>query len=472
MTNSPRGILVDHHGEKGIGDIVCELSTYEALRALYPESILISRGSRTLAWGNPFIDAFDEASPDETFDRIVRFQPNSHQLQDSLAKGLTIFEHFLQTHGMPAAPYPPRLYSLPHEIADLGLTPDRPDDLIIAYSVDSKEPDRRWGEERFVELLQGLQLTYGGTYVEIGSGFTAGHLGIGYDLVGQTDLRQTMAVLSSADLFIGNHGGLTHLAGGVGTPILCPWGASTPYRAYAYDETSRGVETAPECRHCGWTGQVLPQCRATDVFQGRTPCTQAISVAQLRQAADQLLPFLHAQHTQLRQEREERRRCARDPQQLARYEQAQKLNPYANLRLFMGGRPGWGREAFIDSQRPLRQIVAFPDWHNPASAWEGLVATYVSEFDADDPYVLVLSAAPLTGPDVSQLLTDYIGLLGRHANFPKILLLLGNLSDADRRHLITQAEAYVPLEGPYHLKGVEPARYVTRFEAIAELVRS
>ncbi|MNY18271.1 hypothetical protein D3C86_1516410 [compost metagenome] len=279
-------------------------------------------------------------------------------------------------------------------------------------------------------------------------------------------------MLSSADLFIGNHGGLTHLAGGVGTPILCPWGASTPYSAYAYDETSRGVETAPECRHCGWTGQVLPQCRATDVFQGRTPCTQAISVAQLRQAADQLLPFLHAQHTQLRQEREERRRCARDPQQLARYEQAQKLNPYANLRLFMGGRPGWGREAFIDSQRPLRQIVAFPDWHNPASAWEGLVATYVSEFDADDPYVLVLSAAPLTGPDVSQLLTDYIGLLGRHANFPKILLLLGNLSDADRRHLITQAEAYVPLEGPYHLKGVEPARYVTRFEAIAELVRS
>lgn len=471
MTSSPREILVDHRGEKGIGDIVCELSAYESLKALYPDAVLVSRGSRTLGWGNPFIDAFDETSPDEAFEHVVRFHSNSHHLQASLAKGMTIFEHFLETHDLPAAPHPPRLYSLPEEIADLGLTPDHPDDLIIAYSVDSKEPDRRWGEERFAALLHELQANYGGTYVEIGNGFTAGHLGIGYDLVGQTNLRQTMAVLSSADLFVGNHGGLTHLAGGVGTPILAPWGASTPYRAYAYDETSMGVETAPDCRYCGWTGQVLQQCRGTDIFQGRTPCTQAISVAQMRRAAEQFFPVIRAQRKQLRSVREERWRQARDPRKLGRYEQAQNLNPYANLRLFMGGRPGWGREAFTESHSPLRKIVAFPDWYNPASAWESLVATYVSEFDADDPWVLVLSVAPLTGPEVSQLLSDYVGLLGHQADLPKFLLLLGNLTEMDRRDLIQQAEVYIPLEGPYHISDVESARYLTHVQSLVELVQ-
>ncbi len=454
MTSKPR-ILIDHRGEKGIGDIVCELNTYRVLRDQHPQGVLVSRGSRTLAWGNPLIDSFDETSPDEAFDQIVRFETHAGQLKDSLAQGRTIFDHFLETHGFPALPEPPRLYPLASEVEELGLTPDHPDDLIIAYSVDSKEPDRRWGEERFAELLGYLQETYGGTYLELGSGFTAGHVGIGYDLVGQTDLRQTMAILSEADLFIGNHGGLTHLAGGVGTPILCPWGASTPYAAYAYDPVSVAVETSPACRHCGWTGNVLAECRATNVFLGRTPCTQAISVAQMRQAADQLLPRLIQARDRLRENRIARRLQARDPQGGLRFERPASLNPYANLRLYLGGSPGWGSEHRRDDFRQLRQIVAFPDWNNPQCAWDSLIAAYVSAVDADSPWVLTLSAAPMAGPDVSRLVVDYLHLLERDGRFPKIMIVLGALSETERCDLMQQAEAYVPLEGPLHLEPSE-----------------
>ncbi len=471
MTSEPRRILVDHRGEKGIGDIVCELNTYPALKARHADSTLVSRGSRSLAWGNPLIDAFDETSPDEAFDQIVRFQPNSRNLKESLAQGRSIFAHFLQSHGFDPAADPPRLYALPDEVDEVGLAPDQPDDLVIAYSVDSKEPDRRWGEERFAEFLHSLQATYGGTYVELGSGFTAGHVGLGYDLVGQTDLRQTMALLSSADLFIGNHGGLTHLAGGVGTPILAPWGASTPYWAYAYDADSMVVETSPDCRHCGWTGNVLPQCRATNVFMGRTPCTQEISVAQMVQAADLLLPRLIRDRDRLRQERESRRRAARDPRLLEPFERPDSLNPYANLRLYMGGTPGWGAENRIDGFARMRQIVAFPDWNSPASAWDGLIMAYVSAFDAESPWALTLSVAPLTGPEVTKLLTDYLKLLDRGDSLPKIMLILGSLSETERRDLIEQADAYVPLIGPYHLEGVATGRNVTRLDELGLLAR-
>jgi ADP-heptose:LPS heptosyltransferase len=469
MTSDPCRILVDHSGEKGIGDVICELNVYPALKAQHPHSQLISRGSRTLAWGNPFIDAFDESSPDDTFDRIVRFQTNTHSLKDSLAQDRSIFDHFLHANGFTSVAGPPRLYALPEEVANLGLEPDRPDDLIIAYSVDSKEPDRRWGEERFAELLRYLQETYGGTYLELGNGFTAGHVGIGYDLVGQTDLRQTMALLSSADVFVGNHGGLTHLAGGVGTPILTPWGASTPYWAYAYDTNSVVVETSPSCRHCGWTGNVLPECRATSVFVGRTPCTQDISVAQMREAADQLISRLLHDKARFREERAARRHAARAPQRLERFEQSDALNPYANLRLFIGGETGWGGQHRRDDFARLRQIVAFPDWHNPESAWDSLVTAYISAFEAESPWVLTLSAAPLTGPEVNSLLTDYLRLFECGASLPKIMIILGSLSEQERRYLIQHADAYVPLEGPYHLDGVDQAAYVTQLSEITTL---
>ncbi|MNL68614.1 hypothetical protein D3C87_1933640 [compost metagenome] len=72
MISEPRRILVDHSGEKGLGDIVSELGCYVLLRARHSDGAFVSRGSRTLAWGHLFIDAFDESSPDDSFDPVLR----------------------------------------------------------------------------------------------------------------------------------------------------------------------------------------------------------------------------------------------------------------------------------------------------------------------------------------------------------------------------------------------------------------
>ncbi len=278
-----------------------------------------------------------------------------------------------------------------------------------------------------------------------------------------------MAILSEADLFIGNHGGLTHLAGGVGTPILCPWGASNPYAAYAYDAFSVALETAPECRHCAWTANVHPDCRQTSVYSGRTACTQAISVTQMREAADRLLPRLMRERVRLKGAKQQRRQAARDPRRLERFEVPQALDPFTNMRLFIGGTPGWGPEHRLDNYARLRKIVAFPDWLDPESAWDSLVDCFVSAFDKDSPWVLVLSAAPLSGPEAHQMLDAYLRLLERARSLPKIMLIFGSLNEFERQALIRDAEAYVPLKGAYHLADVTPARYVSDLEGLTRL---
>lgn len=448
--SAPRRILVDHGGEKGLGDIVCELGLYPALRRRYPGAALSSRQSRSLAWGTPEIDAFDETSPDDAFDLIVRqtdLKPVTATLPEALETGRTVFDNFLRFYGFDPEPTPPRLYVLPREVAALGLEDDGSDDLVIGFSADSKEPDRRWGSERFAELAAYLAATHGATLVELGSGLSAGHLGIGLDLVGQTSLRETMAVLSLCDLFVGNHGGLTHMAGGVGTPILSPWGASHPFSAYAYDPVSIGVESAPLCRYCGWHGAILPDCLRSDLQSGRVPCTQVISVADMQAAADALIPRLRHERAQLRALRLARQHAARDPLTLARFDRRSEVTPFTHQHLYLGGEPGWGREHRQDNFSRLRQIVAFPDWFNRPEDWKRIVDDFIEAYEATDPWVLTLTAHPLTGPEVWAVMDEYLLRERRIGKpIPKIRIVLGTLSADERRHLTARTLSGTPSE--------------------------
>lgn len=448
LTHSPRRVLVDHAGNKGIGDIVCELNYYRALRRLYPEAELVSRGSRRLAWGHPLVDRFDETSPDTAFDRIIRQESLARvtaDLGEALRREESIFNLFLRHQGFEALPGPPELFVLPQELDEWrSLVASAEDRLLVVYSADSKEPDRRWGQERFQAVARHLEALHGAVLVEIGSGLTEGHLGVGLDLVGQTDLRQAMALLASSDLFMGNNGGLTHLAGGVGTPVLVPWGANSPYEAYAYDDLSVALATDPPCRNCGWTGVFLPECLEVDPQLGRTPCTQDIAVADLIEAADELVPLLWDQRATLRRQKHDRIRRGRDPFTLSGFERESGLVPYARQHLSLGGEAGWFEEHRPDHFRRLQQIVAFPDWSG--SDWKRLMAAYAKVAAAAQPWVLVLGAFPLTGPQVRAMVEEFVATELRPTRpLPKILVMFGTLTEEERRELM--ASASVPLIG-------------------------
>jgi len=448
------GILIDHAGSKGVGDIICELPVYDSLRQQFPTARLYSRNSRSLAWGHPEIAGFDQTSPPEAFDRIVHLADLTKLVKDyrtALEARHSVFQHFQKHLGFDGPTAPPELYVLPSEMEALGLEDDGTDGLIIAYSTDSKDFDRRWGEERFIAFLQHLEATYDISLIELGSGLSSGHTGLGLDLVGQTSIRQSMAVLSLADLFIGNHGGLTHMAGGIGTPILSPWGASTPYPAYVYDDLSVAIETAPLCRHCTWTGERIPECLKASFMFGRSPCTQAISVDQMIEAADRLIPRLQQERARLREAKAARRLRAQEPRLLECFEIEATVSPYSRQYLTFGGAPGWGNEHSLDNLSRLETIVAFPDWLGPKAVWRDLLAAYIAQVEATDDRALLLSAFPLTGPEVKEVLETFISHLKPTHPVPKIAIILGHLEEAARLQLIERASAYVPLESGYHV---------------------
>lgn len=443
----PTRILVDHHGNKGLGDIVCETAYYAALRRSEPRAVISSRNCRTIAWGNPHIDAFDSSSPDEAFDRIIRTPNLKHfatPLSEALSRRQSIFAHFLEQAGLEATADPPELYVLAREMEELGLEDDGEGGLIVTVSADSKEFDRRWGSERFKVLAEHLQDRHGASVIELGSGFCEGHLEVGLDLVGKTDIRQAMAVLSLSDLFVGNHGGLSHLAGGVGTPILSPWGASHPYWAYAYDAESRAVEPELPCQNCRWTGQALPQCVRGDRM-AVTPCTQLISVEQMIAEADALIPVLAGRRETLRERRSRRRAVARDPRLLSRFEHADAATPFTNDYLILGGSPpGWAHEHSSDNFALFDKIVAFPDPVSGAEAWKHLLAEYIAHCEPDSRWLLMLSLADLTSVEASCTVEDFINSEIRPTRtIPKIAVIVGKMSEGQRIDLVNQARIYV-----------------------------
>lgn len=446
-------ILVDHKGFKGLGDIVCETLFYEALRRAHPDAWIASRHGNSLAWGNPYVDAFDDSTPDAEFDRILRL-PDLGRFTLGLGaawqEGRTVFDHFMGLVGLEPLEHPPELFVLPREMEELGLEDDGGDRLIVAFSVDSKAPDRRWGAERFQRLLTELAAAYAVDFIELGSGHTEGHMGLGLDLVGQTDLRQTMAVLSLADLFIGNHGGLTHLAGGVGTPILCPWGASHPYEAFAYDALSVAVETAPECHHCRWLGGGPAECWDMASLHGRSPCTQEISVERMLEAAHRLLPEILSSRARLRAAKAERRARARDPRTLSRFDHQVAVTPHTHSYFHMGGpSDGWAFRDHAANYAQYRKIVAFPDWLSPECPWEELIARYVTGLHPESPWLLQLGTHPLSGAEAIELVTRYINEGMRwQGGIPRIMLVGGRLGSGERAYMLDRAEACFAFGAP------------------------
>ncbi len=74
-----------------------------------------------------------------------------------------------------------------------------------------------------------------------------------HNLCGQTSIRVAAAIMKRAGLFIGNDGGLLHVASAVGTPLIGLFGPVDPlvYGPYPKRNLSLAVtHTGPECRPC------------------------------------------------------------------------------------------------------------------------------------------------------------------------------------------------------------------------------
>src|SRR5436305_7970541 len=117
---------------------------------------------------------------------------------------------------------------------------------------------KRWPAERFAALADSLVERSGAEVVLIGAGE---ELDVSEEvarrmrkrpvvLTGRTDLGQTVAVLSVADLLVTNDTGPAHVAAAVGCPVVVIFGPTNPVTTRPLSMPAEVVRVPPDCAPC------------------------------------------------------------------------------------------------------------------------------------------------------------------------------------------------------------------------------
>lgn len=104
------------------------------------------------------------------------------------------------------------------------------------------------------------------------------------DLVGQTSLRQLLALTRRARLFVGCDTGPMHIAAAVKTPVVVLFGPADPLRTGPWGQGHRIVRVPPPCAPCN-----RKTCN-----QPRHACMEDITVAHVLAAAREQLALVRA----------------------------------------------------------------------------------------------------------------------------------------------------------------------------------
>src|SRR2546423_7107070 len=138
---------------------------------------------------------------------------------------------------------------------------------------------KRWPAERFAALADSLVERSGAEVVLIGAGEetdvseeVARHMRKRpVVLTGATDLGQTVAVLSVADLLVTNDTGPAHVAAAVGCPVVVIFGPTNPLTTRPLSPLAEVVRVPPDCapcmlRDCPIDHRCMTAITASDVY--------------------------------------------------------------------------------------------------------------------------------------------------------------------------------------------------------------
>ena len=173
-------------------------------------------------------------------------QPNPPHTSQTPAAAHQLHEylHLVGALGASTEPAAPALYMHPNEV--LGMDWSRPQsaptDHIIGLNPGAEYgPAKRWPIERFAEVANELNrklscqfLIFGGagdvplTEQLVGLLPIPASKGQVVSLAGKTNLRDLMAGLKLCDVLLSNDTGPMHLAAALGTPVVVPFGSTSP----------------------------------------------------------------------------------------------------------------------------------------------------------------------------------------------------------------------------------------------------
>lgn len=145
---------------------------------------------------------------------------------------------------------------------------------------------KRWFPERFAETADALAAEYGVNIVltggpgerEIGRDIAAAMSANPLNLIGQTSVRQLMAVLASVRLLVSNDSGPMHVGAAFGVPIVAVFGPTDHTTTSPKADICRIIRKPTDCAPC-----LLRQC-PTD-----HRCMKAITAADVLAGARDLL---------------------------------------------------------------------------------------------------------------------------------------------------------------------------------------
>jgi len=162
-------------------------------------------------------------------------------------------------------------------LRERGARLERPLVALCPGSTNSRA--KRWPAERFAALADSLMERAGAEVVLIGAGE---ELDVSEEvarrmckrpvvLTGETDLGQTVAVLSVADLLVTNDTGPAHVAAAVGCPVVVIFGPTNPLTTRPLSPLAEVVRVPPDCapcmlRDCPIDHRCMTAITASDVY--------------------------------------------------------------------------------------------------------------------------------------------------------------------------------------------------------------
>ncbi|HET7526333.1 MAG TPA: lipopolysaccharide heptosyltransferase II [Burkholderiaceae bacterium] len=164
-----------------------------------------------------------------------------------------------------------------------------PADRLIAIHPFATNKPRAWHEDNFIELANRLQAAHGGRVVVFGGptdvpdaqAFAQRIVPAPIMAVGNTTLRQTMALLERCELLVCNDSGIMHLGAALSRPLVALFGPQSPVKFAPWGQRAAVVYKRLPCSPCRqkfWT-ECAPSAR------GKPACMEAISVDDVLAAA-------------------------------------------------------------------------------------------------------------------------------------------------------------------------------------------
>ncbi len=117
---------------------------------------------------------------------------------------------------------------------------------------------KRWIPERYAEVADRLAgelgvnivLTGGPGEAEIGRDIEAAMRQKPLNLIGQTSIRQMMAIIANCRLMVSNDSGPMHVAAALGVPVVAVFGATDHTTTYPWTKRHRIVRREVDCAPC------------------------------------------------------------------------------------------------------------------------------------------------------------------------------------------------------------------------------